>query len=102
MCMAQHGMLSERVGSMHAHKHYMCTSLVQNAVCRCCALCRSVKKGLCKVTTERKLTYMKAKRHRQGSTSMKRFTGLSLIPASQFVAGVSQLFAFPLLAFSVL
>ena len=43
--------------------------------------------------------YMKAKRHRQGSTSMKRFIGLSLVPASQFVARVSQVFAFPLLAF---
>ena len=53
MCMAWHGMLSERVGSMHARKHYVCTSLVQNAVCRCCALCRSVKKGLCKVTGEK-------------------------------------------------
>ena len=53
MCMARHGMLSKRVGSMHACKHYMCASLVQNAVCTCCALCRSVKKGLCKVAGEK-------------------------------------------------
>ena len=45
---------------MHTRKHYVCASLVQNAVCKCCALCRSVKEGLCKVTGE-KLTYVKAK-----------------------------------------
>ena len=33
MCMMWHGMLSERVGSKHARKHFMCASLVQNAVC---------------------------------------------------------------------
>ena len=33
---------------------------------------------------------------------MKRFAGFSLVPASQFIAWVSQLFAFPLLVFSVL
>ena len=51
--MARHGMLSERMGSMHARKHYVCARLVQNPVCTCCALCRSVKKGLCKVTGEK-------------------------------------------------
>ena len=51
--MARHGMLSERVGSIHACKHYVCARLVQNPVCTCCALCRSVKKGLCKVTGEK-------------------------------------------------
>ena len=45
--------LSERVGSMHAHKHYVCASLVQNAVCMWCALCRCVKKGFCEVTGEK-------------------------------------------------
>ena len=50
MCMVRRSMLSERVGSMNTHKHYVCASLVQNAVCMCCALYRSVKKGLCKVT----------------------------------------------------
>ena len=59
MCMTRHGMLSERVGSMHASKHFVCASLVQNAVCVLC-LCSSVKKGLCKVTA-RTLTYVKAK-----------------------------------------
>ena len=53
MCMARHGMLSKRVGSVHARKHYMCVSFVQNVVCTCCALCTSVKKGLCKVTGEK-------------------------------------------------
>ena len=32
MCMARHGMLSGRVESMYTRKHYMCASLVQNAV----------------------------------------------------------------------
>ena len=48
--------------------------------------------------------YMKPKDawpHRQGSASMKRFVGLSLVPASQFAAWVSLLFAFPSSAFSV-
>ena len=40
--MVRHVMLTERVGSMHTHKHYVCTSLVQNAVCMCCDLCRRV------------------------------------------------------------
>ena len=31
----QRGMLSERVGSMHARMHYMYVSLVQNALCTC-------------------------------------------------------------------
>ena len=37
MCMMWDGMLSERVGSIHASKHFVCASLVQNAVCTCCA-----------------------------------------------------------------
>ena len=37
MCRARHGMLSERVGFMHARKHYVCASLVQNSVCTCCS-----------------------------------------------------------------
>ena len=64
-----------------------------------------MKRGLCEVTSEEKLTYAKPKdawQHRQGSASMKRFAGLSLVTASQFVAGVSLLFAFPSSAFSVL
>ena len=60
MCMVRHGMLSERVRSMHAHEHYVCASLVQNAVCTRCALCRSVKK-VCVKWPARKLMYMKAK-----------------------------------------
>ena len=47
------GMLSKKVGSMHARKNYVCATLVQNAACMCCALCRSVEKGLCKVTGEK-------------------------------------------------
>jgi len=41
-------------------------------------------------------------RNWQGSASMRRIAGLSLVAASQFIAWVSQLFAFPSLAFSVL
>ena len=50
--MARHGMLSERVGSMHAHicMHYMCASLIQNAVWTCCAY---VERVLCEVTGEK-------------------------------------------------
>ena len=44
------GMLSERVGSMHPRMHYVCVSLVQNAVCMCCAYVGKRKKGLCEVT----------------------------------------------------
>ena len=44
MCMVWHGMLSERVGFVHARKQHVCTGVVQNAVCACCALCRSMKK----------------------------------------------------------
>ena len=94
--MVRHCMLRERVGSMHTRKRCVCASLVQNAVCTCCALCRSVKKGLCEVTSK-KIDI----RHRQGSTSMKRFAGLSLVPTSQFVVRMPQLFAYPLSAFSV-
>ena len=88
-----HGLLSKRVGSMHACKHYVWASPVQNAVCMtCCALCRSVKKGLCKVTGEiTDVHESQGWRHRQGSASMKRFAGFSLIPALQFVVRVSQL-----------
>ena len=88
-----------KVGSMHSRKHYVCTNLFQIAVCVLC-LCRSprVKKDLCKVTGEKADVYeSQGWRHRQGSVSMKRFTDLTLIPASQFVVRVSQLFAFPLL-----
>ena len=86
--------VNKRVGSIHARKHYVCASLIQNAVCRCCALCRSVIKGLCKVTGEKTdMCKSQRLRHRQGSASMKRLAGLSLVPASQFVVRVSQLFA---------
>jgi len=37
MCMVRRSMLSERVGSMNTHKHYVCASLVQN-VCVCVVL----------------------------------------------------------------
>ena len=47
------GVLSERVGSMDARMHYVRVSLVQNAVCTCCAYVGSVKKGLCEVTGEK-------------------------------------------------
>ena len=40
------GMLSERVGSMHARMpHYVSISLVQNAVCTCCAYVGKCEKG---------------------------------------------------------
>ena len=53
--MARCCMLSEKVGSMHAHAcmPYMCASLVQNGVCTCCLYVESVKKALCKVTDEK-------------------------------------------------
>ena len=38
-------MLSERVRSMHARKYYMYVSLVQNAVCTCCAYVGKYGKG---------------------------------------------------------
>ena len=38
------GMLSERVGSMHARMHYVCVS-VQNAVCTCCTCVGKREKG---------------------------------------------------------
>ena len=60
MCMMRHGMLSKRVGSMHAHKHFVCASLVQNAVCTCCAYV-VVWKRVCVKWLARTLTYMKAK-----------------------------------------
>ena len=47
------GMVSERVESMDARMYYVCVSLVQNAVCTCCAYVGSVKKGLCEVTGEK-------------------------------------------------
>ena len=45
-------MLSEREGSMDAHIHYVCVSLVQNAVYTCCAYVGKCEKGLCEVTGE--------------------------------------------------
>ena len=99
------GMLSERVGSMHPCMHYVSVSLVQNAVCTCCAYVGKCEKGFVWSNRREKRTYVKSKdawRHRQGSASMKWFAGLSLVPASQFVARVSLLFAFPSSAFSVL
>ena len=36
------GMLSKRVGSMHPRMHYVCISLVQNAVLHVLCLCRNV------------------------------------------------------------
>ena len=97
-------MLSERVGFMHTCMHYLCVS-VQNGVSTCCAYVGNCEKGFVWSNWGEKLTYMKPKdawRHRQGSASMKRFAGLSLIPASQFVAWVSLLFVFPSSVFSVL
>ena len=89
-----------RVGSMHVCMHYVCASLVQNAVCTCCTYVKRV----CVEWTTRKTEVHESQGwwHRQGSASMKRFAGLSLIPASQFVARLSLLFAFPSSAFSVL
>ena len=61
------GMLSERVRSMHT-------------------LCILYEKGFVWSSRWIKLTYVKHKdawRHWQGSVSMKRFAGLSLVPASQ-------------------
>ena len=39
------GMLSKRVGSVHTHMHYVCVSLVQNAVCMCNAYVEKCEKG---------------------------------------------------------
>ena len=92
--MVLHGMLSERV------MHYVCASLVQKTVCTCV----EVWKRVCVKWLAKKTDVGESQEwwHQQGSTSMKRFAGLSLIPASQFVARVSLLFAFPSSAFSVL
>ena len=71
MCMVRHGMLSERVGCMHARKLYVCASLVQNAMCTHC------------VSDWRENWRMwKPWRHQQGSASMKKFAGLSFQPRS--------------------
>ena len=37
---------------MDAHIHYVCVSLVQNAVYTCCAYVGKCEKGLCEVTGE--------------------------------------------------
>ena len=74
---------------MDARMHYICVSLVQNAVCTCCTYVGKCEKGLVWSDRREKLTYVKPKdawRDRQGSASMKRFAGLSLVLASQFVA----------------
>ena len=66
-------------------------------VCTCCALCRSVKKSF--VWSDRRENWHTWKPRMTTptrSTSMKRLAGLSLVPASQFVVRVSQLFTFPL------
>ena len=47
------GMLSKREGSMHARMHYVCVSLVQNAVYTRCAYVGKCEKGLCEVTGEK-------------------------------------------------
>ena len=66
-------------------------------------VCSSVKKGLCEVTSKNTdVRESQGWRHQQGSASMKRFADLSLFSVSQIIAQVSQLFAFPLSAFSVL
>ena len=39
--------LNERVESVYARMDYACASLVQNAVCTCCVLCRKVQKRVC-------------------------------------------------------
>ena len=97
---------AKREGGVYAPRmHYVSVSLVQNAVCTCCAYVGKFEKRFVWSNRREKLTYMKPRdawRHWQGSASMKRFAGLSLAPASQFVARVSLLFTFPLLAFSVL
>ena len=46
-------MLSERVGSMHAHMHYVCKSLVQNAGARVVLYVEKYENGLCEVTGEK-------------------------------------------------
>ena len=38
---------------MDARMHYVCISLVQNAVYTCCAYVGKCEKGLCKVTGEK-------------------------------------------------
>ena len=57
-----------------------------------------MKRGLCEVTGEKKLTYVKPKdawRHKEGSASMKRFAGLSCSSLAVRCAGVSA-FRFPI------
>ena len=96
--------LSERVGSMKTRMHYVFASLVQDAVCTCCALRRKVWKRVCvKWLAREKKTYLEGQQQRHGSANMKRFAGLSLVPTSQFIEQVSPVpFVFPSSAFSVL
>ena len=44
LCRRRHA-ISERVGSMHPCMHYVSVSLVQNAVCTCCAYVGKCEKG---------------------------------------------------------
>ena len=101
--MVRHGMLSERVGSMHAYRRMHYANLVQNVVCTCCAYVGKYENGFVWSDQQEKVTYVKAK---DGDTNNEAqvWRGLlvSLVPVLQFVAWVSLLFAFPSLAFSVL
>ena len=97
--MARHGMLSERVGSMHAHicMHYVCASLVQNAVWTCCAYVEKCEKGF--VWSDwRQKRESQGWGHRQGSASSYEEVRWSLSRSSLAVrcAGVSA-FRFPII-----
>ena len=87
---------------MDARMHYVCTKSCPECSVHMLYCVGKCEKDLCEVTDEKYMKPKDAWRDRQGSASMKRFAGLSLIPASQFVARVSLLFAFPSSAFSVL
>ena len=87
--MARHSMLRKRVGSTHACMHSVCVSLIQNAVCMCCACVEKYENG----DWRENLTYVKAKDgdtgYRQRSARMKRFAGLSHSSLAVRCAGAS-------------
>ena len=80
--MARHSMLRKRVGSTHACMHSVCVSLIQNAVCMCCACVEKYENG----DWRENLTYVKAKDgdtgYRQRSARMKVRWSLSFQPRS--------------------
>ena len=76
---------------MHARKHYVWASLFQDAVRTCCALCKSVKKGLCKVTGEKTMKAKDGDTDKEAQVERGSLVSLFVIRC----AGVSA-FCFPI------